>query len=124
MNLNNQKGAALVEMAIILPILLVLVFGILEYGRVMFMTNVLNNAAREGARRAAVSPAPIDINDYVTSCIPFDTPGLVITPSTTTPTPGAGQPITVTVTLSFESLTGIIPVPDSLSGEATMRYEL
>jgi len=124
MNLKNKKGAALVETAFAIMLLLTIVFGIFEYGRAMFMTNALNNAAREGARRAAVSPAPIDINAYVRSCIPFDTPGLEITTSITTPTPGSGDPVTVTLTLPFRALTGIIPVPDNLSGEATMRYEL
>jgi len=122
MNLSNQKGAALVEMAIILPILLVLVFGILEYGRVMFMTNVLNNAAREGARRAAVTPTPINVDAYVTSCIPFDKTGIAIITSSTTS--GSNTSVKVSITLPFQALTGLVPVPDTLSGEATMRYEL
>lgn len=123
---GNQKGAALVEMAIILPILLLIVFGIFEFGRAMFITNTLNNAAREGARRAAVSPAPINIDAFVISGIPFDKTGLVITTSTTTPAAGSGVPVTVTVTLPFRALTEMIPLLDGkiLTGEATMRYEL
>lgn len=124
MNLNNQKGSVLVETAIILPILLLFVFGIFEYGRAMLIVNTLNNAAREGARRAAVSAAPINIDAFVTSGIPFDKTGLVITTSPTSPVAGSGAPVKVTVTLPFRALTGIVPVPDSLKGEATMRYEL
>lgn len=126
MNLKNQKGAALVELAIILPILLLIVFGIFEFGRAMFIINTLNNAAREGARRAAVSPAPINIDAFVTSGIPFDTTGLVVTTSNTSPGPGSGAPVTVTVTLPFRALTEMIPLLDGtiLRGEATMRYEL
>ena len=123
MKIKNNKGAALVEMALMLLPLMLIVFGIFEYGRVMYMTNALNNAAREGARRAAVSPAPVDVNAYVASCIPFDAPGLVIT-TTPTPAAGSGGPVTVTVTLPFLALTGIVPVPDNIRGEATMRYEL
>jgi Flp pilus assembly protein TadG len=124
MNYCNKKGAALIETAFSLMILLIIVFGIVEYGRAMFIVNTLNNAAREGARRAAVSPSPIDIDDFVTSAIPFDKTGIDITTSTTMPTAGSGEAITVTITLPFEALTGIIPVPSSLRGEATMRYEL
>ncbi len=124
MNLNNKNGAALVELAIILPLLLLIVFGIFEFGRAMFITNTLNNAAREGARRAAVMPAPINIDAYVTSCIPFDKTGLTITTNSTTtgPTPL----VKVTVTLPFRTVTEMIPMLDGkiLSGEATMRYEL
>ena len=126
MNLNNKKGAALVETAIILPLLLLIVFGIFEFGRAMYMTNTLNNAAREGARRAAVSPTPIDIDAFVTSGIPFDQTGLEITTSNTTPASGSGVPVTVTVTLPFRTVTEMIPMLDgiTLRGQATMRYEL
>lgn len=126
MNIENNKGAALVELAIILPLLLLIVFGIFEFGRAMFITNTLNNAAREGARRAAVSSAPININAFVASSIPFDQTGLVITTSNSTPAPGSGVPVTVTVTLPFRTVTEMIPLLDGiiLRGEATMRYEL
>ena len=116
----------MVELAIILPLLLLIVFGIFEFGRAMYITNTLTNAAREGARRAAVSPAPIDIDAFVTSSIPFDQTGLVITTSTTTPVSGTGVPVTVTITLPFNTVTEMIPLLDGiiLRGEATMRYEL
>lgn len=60
---NNEKlskirstGAnALVEFALVLPILLLVLFGITELGRMIMTTNVLNTASREGARLAAVS---------------------------------------------------------------------
>ena len=122
MKLDNNKGAALVELAIVLPLLLLIVFGIFEYGRAMYITNTLNNAAREGARRAAVTPAHINIDAYVTSVIPFDKTGLTITTNPTAPSAGAS--VKVTVTLPFQGLTGFVPVPASLRGEATMRYEL
>jgi len=52
----NSKGQTLVETALILPILLILVLGIVEFGRAMYIKNTLNNAARAGARAAAVLP--------------------------------------------------------------------
>ena len=123
MKLNNQKGAALAELALTLLLLMTIVFGIFEYGRAMYITNILNNAAREGARRAAVSSAPINVDAYVTSCIPFDDKtGLEI--STNPSAPSTGASVTITVTLPFRALTGIVPVPDNLRGAATMRYEL
>ena len=44
----NKKGQALVEMAIMLPILVLFVFGITEFGRAMYIKNCLNNAAGQG----------------------------------------------------------------------------
>ena len=122
MNFKNNKGAALVEMALTLLLLLTIVFGIFEYGRVMYTINTLNHAAREGARRAAVTPHPIDINETVKNSIHFDKAGIAITTSTSTP--GSGESVTVTVDLPFHGLTGLVPVPATLRGEATMRYEL
>ncbi|RII27808.1 MAG: hypothetical protein CXR31_06160 [Geobacter sp.] len=52
----NSKGQTIVETAIILPILLILVLGIFEFGRAMYVKNTLNNAARAGARAAVVLP--------------------------------------------------------------------
>ena len=115
MNINNQKGAALVEAAIILPILFLIIFGIFEYGSAMYTVNTLNHAAREGARKAAVTPNPINVDADVKKCIPFDTTGITITIDPASP--ASGEPVTVTVTLT--TLDG-----KSLKGEATMRYEL
>ena len=52
---TSERGTALVEAAIILPMFLMLLFGVFEAGRFMNAQNVLTNAAREGAR-AAVEP--------------------------------------------------------------------
>jgi hypothetical protein len=52
----NPKGQALVEMALIIPLLLLLVMGIFEIGRAMYIKNTLTQAARAGARSAVVIP--------------------------------------------------------------------
>lgn len=52
----ERGAAAMVEFAIIAPVLLLFVFGIIEYGRYFFLYSNLTNAAREGARLAAVTP--------------------------------------------------------------------
>ena len=49
---TSERGTALVEAAIILPMFLMLLFGVFEAGRFMNAQNVLTNAAREGARFA------------------------------------------------------------------------
>lgn len=51
---RDSTGAALVEFAIIAPLLFLLIFGIIDFGRVFFLINNLTNAAREGARLGAV----------------------------------------------------------------------
>ncbi|MEX0832525.1 MAG: TadE family protein [Actinomycetota bacterium] len=88
-NANGERGAAAVEFAIIMVVLLMVVFGIVEYGRIFSQIEVLESAAREGARVAAVqadaatieqrvrdaaSPFDSDINDGTFSISPGDDP--------------------------------------------------
>ena len=47
---RRERGAVAVEMAIILPLLLLVVGGIVDFGRLLFTQNIVTNAAREGAR--------------------------------------------------------------------------
>jgi len=50
-----QRGVAAVEFALILPVLLLIVFGIINFGLLMYDLSVVTNAAREGARWQAMS---------------------------------------------------------------------
>ena len=54
MTLKKQNGASAVEFAVILPFLVMLVFGIIEFGLMLYNKQVLTNASREGARAAIV----------------------------------------------------------------------
>jgi Flp pilus assembly protein TadG len=54
--LHGNDGAALVEMALLVPILAVLLFGIIEFGYLMSFRGGLAQAASEGARAAATAP--------------------------------------------------------------------
>ena len=53
--IRNEKGAALLETAITIPIILLISVGIFEFGRAYQTWQVLTNAAREGARVAILS---------------------------------------------------------------------
>jgi Flp pilus assembly protein TadG len=47
---KNERGASAIEFAIVLPVLILLLFGIIEFGVLLFDKAVLTNASREGAR--------------------------------------------------------------------------
>ena len=70
--LRNERGAALLETAITIPIILLIAVGIFEFGRAYQTQQVLTNAAREGAR-TAVLPDATDaqvttiVRNYLTS---------------------------------------------------------
>ncbi len=51
---RSVRGAAVVELAVVLPLLLTLVFGIIEFGWVFMVRETLTNASREGCRVAVL----------------------------------------------------------------------
>lgn len=51
---GGQRGAAAVELALVLPLFLLLVVGVIDFGYFLFVSEVATNAAREGARAGSV----------------------------------------------------------------------
>lgn len=54
---KNSRGQAILETALAIPLILLVIMGIVELGRMMFIYDQVTNAAREGARWAAVQPS-------------------------------------------------------------------
>jgi len=92
----GERGAAAVEFALVLPILALLLFGIIEFGRGYNAKVTLTHAVREGARALAVGAADPEAvtRDAATS---LDGSKLVVTVSTCTP----GGTGTVSATYEF-----------------------
>ena len=141
--LLDERGQSLIEFALILTLVLSLLFGITEFGRAWYYSNVLTNGVRSGARYAATlgnnTGFVTKVHDFtvsqVVSSIPQDNIQVVVTAVDTNnnnkpPNSGltAGDAVTVTVTYDFNVLSGsIIPFftgTKTLVREATMRYEL
>lgn len=55
---GSERAAAMVEFAIVLPVLLLIVFGIVDFGRALYTANNLTSAVREGARLASTQITP------------------------------------------------------------------
>jgi Flp pilus assembly protein TadG len=145
MRLKNQKGAAAVEFAVILPLLLVMVFGIIEFSVYFYDKAMITNASREGARAGIVFAVPtrvsntIIVNTVTAYCadnlISFDpgaTLSINIDPLAVADRSTAGVPLTVTVNypfrfLVFSNLLGVLGgnIADVLTLEAVtiMRME-
>ena len=54
---GSDKGQTLVEFVLLLPIIILLVFGLFDFGRIVYYKSVLTNAAREGARYGSTDPS-------------------------------------------------------------------
>jgi Flp pilus assembly protein TadG len=59
--LRNNRGQSMVEFALVLPLLLLVVFGATEFGRAWMTMNVLTAAAREGCRVAVVTTPDVAV---------------------------------------------------------------
>jgi hypothetical protein len=129
MKLNDRKGQAMVELALMLPVLLLIIFGITEFGRALYIENTLTNAAREGARMASISSSnPLNVEQlqsHIKEYIPFDQTGIVIEITPTTLLQHGIETITVVVNLPFQSTVPLIDqLQDiTLKGQASMLYE-
>jgi Flp pilus assembly protein TadG len=136
--LTQEKGAELIEFALVFPLLLLVVVGIMDFGLLLRQYEVLTNAAREGAR-VAVLPgyAPADVQARVNQYLVASGMAAAPTPPVVSPPQAVdvgGACITLTgVTVSypynFLFLGGIggyfggSYTSTTLSATASMRYE-
>lgn len=66
MDYKSEKGQAMVEFALILPVLFLIIGGIIDFGWIFHHQSIANNACREGARYAAIHSSEPSYNDTVT----------------------------------------------------------
>jgi Flp pilus assembly protein TadG len=110
---QRRQGATMVEMALLMPLFLLLLFGILEFGWLIKDCLGLNQAAREGARVAAVGAMTADIAARVQSQAPtLDTTQLVWRSGWSTSTPGIYGRV-----LRYNNYTGTFLAPEQLGDD-------
>ena len=75
----HQRSQALIEFALVSPVLLLLLFGIVDIGRAVFYYDTLNHAAREGARTAVRASSQLPDNDDVLATVTAQMIGAPVT---------------------------------------------
>ena len=142
----DQKGVQTVELALLLPVLFLITFGIIDFGRAYFSWVIVTNGAREGARSAAVGQTPAAVVTTVQGALSGLNVTSLQTGTCTTVTEGAlcvnttnaggapGAPVVVLVRYNFSFMIlpniaswangpalpgGVFP----LTAQATMRLE-
>lgn len=76
---TGQRSQALIEFALVSPVLLLLIFGIVDLGRAIFYYDTLNHAAREGARVAARASNALPTNADVLNAVAGQMQGVPVT---------------------------------------------
>lgn len=118
-------------MAIVLPLLLVILIGTMEFGRVFNVQNSLTQAARAGARHAAIhhDDATLDVEGTALAAAP-SLSGLTIAVSDNAASCGPGADVEVTTSVNLASMTGFLDIswfgspglfPMTLTGVGVMR---
>jgi Flp pilus assembly protein TadG len=130
----NERGVAAAEFALVLPVLLLLLFGTIEFGMMMYGREIVTNAAREGARAGIVQGPPKRTSGEITAIADNYLTGTGVNPADVTFTPsGAGlsNPNTLTVTAQYSynflipyipAMAGI-PNPLLITTQVVMRHE-
>jgi len=113
----------------VLPVFVILVFGMIEYGRMVMVQQVITNASREGARKAVLDGATTSavqtaVTTYLTNAA-ISGGSTAVSPDPSTA--ASGDPITVTVSIPFSAVSWL-PSPMYLGGKTlaastTMRRE-
>lgn len=125
---KNQSGQALAEVALILPILLLVVCGALEVGQVLHLSLAVDHSSREGARLGALGSTDTEIIACVLGQLPSTDPSrleVTIMPGPTGRIRGA--PLSVTVRYPHRFITPLVGAMLGgefwVTGRTTMRIE-
>lgn len=125
---KGEQGQALVEMALVLPLIFLLLFGVMEMGRIGYAYLTVSNAAREGARTATIGGSDSDIKNKIgNSAANLDKTRLIIDISPIEGYRQSGHDATIKVSypvdLVIPIVGNIVPNPVVVSSNMVMRLE-
>ena len=132
---NRRRGVAVVEMAFVIPVMFLLVFGFIEFARMVMVKQALTDAARAGCRKAVLASTIVGadaestvlnhVQATVANSLDEDTCRVTISPSNLNGM-ASGTEITTTVDINLSDVSWI---PASflnnvvLQGQSTMKRE-
>ena len=125
---RRSAGQSLVETALVLPVILLLLLGIVEFGRVFSAYLVITNASREGARCAAVNRTDTNVVDVVRGSLislNLSSSTIRIQPEGSLRESGKQVSVEVDYTMNFITplMSGIVRGPVTLKSVTVMRVE-
>lgn len=125
---ERARGSTVVEFAVILPLLLTILFGIIEYGWVFMVRQTLQNSAREGCRLAVLSTSVDPYSNVTTRVAEVMAATGITSYSVTMSHATAESPVeSVTVTVPYDAVSlmgGFFGTHSyNLGGTCSMRKE-
>ncbi len=126
--MRKENGQAMVEIALVLPILLLLLCGIIDFGRILYSSIHLNMVTQEAVRMGGLGKSDSEILQYVNDTVDLvdkDTIIVNITPNYYERK--SGDYVNVKITYEVKYITPIIgafiPSPFQVNTESTIRIE-
>ena len=125
--LRKKRGQAMVEFALVLPIFILLLMGIMEFGLLFHQYLVVTSASREGARAAAVGGTDAEIRavtSFAAASINKGNLTTLVTPAIRVKGTAVTVSVTNPVTINTPIIAEMFPAnPVSVSGATVMRME-
>ena len=128
MHLRQERGQSVAEFALVLPLMMLVLLGIVQFGMVFKQYITLTDAVREGARKAAVARHRTDRDSYARGAVVtaggdlgsgFTTGNVSVTS-----TWNHGEDVVVRATFPFDiNIIGIVVHSGTMSSTATERVE-
>lgn len=129
----RQRGVAMIEMALVLPFFMMLVFGTITYGIALYNQAVITNASREAVRTGIMFKVPAATDgEIIQAALDYCQENLVTFGSPTVPEVDVdyssgrlpGDPLTVSIRYAFDGINfGAMLNPGPLQARATMSFE-
>jgi len=133
---KERRGVAAVEMALVLPIFLLVTMGMVEFGRALMVGQLVTNAAREGARMAildgsSTASVKTSIQSFLAGAAGVSTGDITVTAtvggvSKDVSAAVAKEMIAIKVSIPFSKVSYLPPTylkNTTLTGDSSMRHE-
>jgi Flp pilus assembly protein TadG len=125
---KDESGQSMVEMALVLPVLLLLLVGILDFGRIFYSYSHLHMAAQETVRKGGLGAKDLEITQFARNYIKLgNSSKLLVTISPSDNNRRSGDYVTVTLKYPLQIytplLSDILPVPEFIVTDSTVRVE-
>jgi Flp pilus assembly protein TadG len=124
---DRRRGANAIEFALLFPVFVFLLSGLVDYGWLFMVQSVSTHAAHEGVRAGAVTMKADDPISAAKAAVQdrLDNSGVTLSPTIDAVLGGAtpDQHLTVTVQVPIAAPVGLVPIPAVITTTAVMRLE-
>lgn len=127
--MKSEKGQAAVELALVIPLLLFLICGIVDFGRILYTANTLNMVSQESVRLAGLGESDSVVKQYAIDNAlvnpKLTTSDIIINPIDSTRKSGDYVSVTINYSVNYITplLDKILPSPYTLINNSTIRVE-